>query len=336
MAVGEQITRASAVRSWFERRSYDHAQFADIDSLARRKRELDLSLTAILPTREVATTVGPIIDRIHALNERAPLVDQLVVVDADSDDRTAAIARGRGAEVYLEDELVPEFGPAIGKGDAMWRALSVARGDLVLFLDSDTSDFGDQFVYGVVGPLLRFHQLRFVKALYSRPLTDGRQLQLENGARVTELMAKPLLNYFYPQLAGFAQPLAGEVAAPRELLCSIPFRDAYRRPAGRRTRLDGAGRPGPANQPQPVAVRARQDVLRGADRGREQVAAGGQAERDSCGPECAGRGRVPACDPIGGRPEAGARPGGGCRTSADGGGFRGRLPSGGPDASARG
>jgi glucosyl-3-phosphoglycerate synthase len=227
MAVGEQITRASAVRSWFERRSYDHAQFADIDSLARRKRELDLSLTAILPTREVATTVGPIVDRIHALNERAPLVDQLLVVDADSEDGTAAIARGRGAEVYLEDELVPEFGPAIGKGDAMWRALSVARGDLILFLDSDTSDFGDQFVYGVVGPLLRFDQVRFVKALYSRPWTDGRQLQLENGARVTELTAKPLLNYFYPQLAGFAQPLAGEVAAPRELLCSIPFLTGY-------------------------------------------------------------------------------------------------------------
>jgi glucosyl-3-phosphoglycerate synthase len=227
MSVGEKITTEGRVERWFERRSFDHAQFSDLDSLARRKRELQLSITAVLPAREVAGTIGAVIDEIHALNERSGLVDQVLVVDAASSDGTAEQARRHGAEVHAEDDLLPGLGPAIGKGDAMWRALSVARGDIVVYLDSDTADFGPQFVYGIVGPLLCLDDLRFVKAAYSRPWSDGAHSQADAGARVTELTAKPLLNLFYPELSGFAQPLAGEVAASRELLMSIPFLTGY-------------------------------------------------------------------------------------------------------------
>ena len=226
-ALPEPPSNAALLERWLERRSYAHERFADLDSLARRKQERGLSVTVVLPAREVATTIGPIIDEIRGVNERAALVDQVLVVAARSGDGTREIALRHGAEVYEEDELVAELGPAIGKGDAMWRALSVAKGDLVLYLDSDTVDFGPRFVYGLLGPLLTEPGVRFVKASYSRPWTDGAQVRLDGGARVTELTAKPLLNLFYPELSAFAQPLAGDLAASRALLEGIPFFTGY-------------------------------------------------------------------------------------------------------------
>ncbi len=227
MTISRQLSKTDLVERWLERRSYDHSQFADLDSLARRKQDLALCVTAVLPTREVAASLGPIIETVHSLNRRARLVDQLLVVDAGSSDGSAALAASLGAEVHDQDELLPQFGPAIGKGDAMWRALAVARGDIVLFLDADTADFAEAFVYGLLGPLLSVPELRFVKASYSRPWTDGEKVRPDGGARVTELTAKPLLNLFYPALSGFAQPLAGEMAATRELLERLPFFTGY-------------------------------------------------------------------------------------------------------------
>jgi glucosyl-3-phosphoglycerate synthase len=201
------------VQDWFERRSFRHSEFADLDLLAESKRERDVSLSVVLPAREVAATVGPIIDGIRTLG---PLVDQLLVIAADSKDGTGDVAARHGAEVYREDELLSGLGPVAGKGDAMWRALSVVTGDLVMYIDSDTLDFGSHFVYGLLGPLLTDPELRFVKGTYIR-----------TGGRVTELTARPLFNLFYPELTGFSQPLAGELAADRELLTSIPFFSGY-------------------------------------------------------------------------------------------------------------
>jgi glucosyl-3-phosphoglycerate synthase len=218
---------AATVEEWFERRSYHHSQFVDLELLAKSKRDRDLSLSVVLPAREVATTVGPIIDDIRALGERAPLVDQLLVIDADSQDGTADVAARHGAEVHRESELLTELGAVAGKGDAMWRALSLVRGDLVMYLDSDTLDFGPHFVYGLLGPLLTVPQLRFVKGTYSRSLRDAAGVEIDDGGRVTELTARPLFNLFYPALTGFSQPLAGELVAPRDLLTSIPFFSGY-------------------------------------------------------------------------------------------------------------
>jgi glucosyl-3-phosphoglycerate synthase len=214
------------VEEWFERRSYDHSQFADLDSLARRKRELGMSVSVVLPARETASTIGPIIDALREL-ERREVLEQLLVVAADSADGTAAVAAEKGAEVALEHDLLPGFGPTLGKGDAMWRALSVVRGDLVVYLDSDTTNFGAHFVSGLLGPLLEMPGVSFVKAAYGRPWPGGNGAGANDGGRVTELTAKPLLNLFYPELAGFAQPLAGELAAPAALLRSIPFMTGY-------------------------------------------------------------------------------------------------------------
>ena len=215
---------------WFRHRSYDHLQFSDLEEMGRRKRELGLTVSAVLPCRNVADTVGGIIDEIHAVNERAagaPLVDQILAVDADSADGTAEVAASRGAEVYSENELMSSHGDAHGKGDAMWRSLSVARGDLVMYIDADTRDFKPQLVYGVLGPILYVPEVRFVKAAYRRPFKSHETVEVDGGGRVTELTAKPLINLFYPELAGFVQPLAGEFVADKELFCSIPFLTGY-------------------------------------------------------------------------------------------------------------
>lgn len=215
------------VREWFERRSYKHEEFEDIEKLVRRKRELGLTVSLVLPGRNVADTVGGIVEEVRRLNEQAPLVEQILVIDADSIDGTAEVARDCGAEVYSENELLCHYGGAHGKGDAMWRSLLVARGDLVMFADADTRDFEPRFVYGTLGPILSDPGVRFVKGAFRRPFKSNETVELDGGGRVTELSTKPLFNLFYPELTGFVQPLAGEFAADKELLSSIPFLTGY-------------------------------------------------------------------------------------------------------------
>jgi len=202
-------------------RRFHHSEF-DARGLLELKTE---PIAVVLPTREVADTIGPIVERLRSLDS---LIDQVVVVDASSRDGTAELAAAAGAEVYQESELVPELGPARGKGDAMWRALEVVRGELVVYLDSDTREFSPHFATGLLGPLVADPGVQFVKGFFRRPYLapDGGELPAEGG-RVTELAARPLLSAFYPELAAFVQPLAGEVAARRSLLERIPFATGY-------------------------------------------------------------------------------------------------------------
>jgi glucosyl-3-phosphoglycerate synthase len=150
----------------------------------------------------------------------------VVVVD-DSNDGTAAIARELGAEVHHQEELMPGLGPVLGKGDAMWRALTVLEGEIVCFLDADSESFGAHFACGLLGPLVCQEGISFVKGFYRRPFRLGATVLPDGGGRVTELTARPLLNLFYPELAGIHQPLAGEIAARRELLETLPFATGY-------------------------------------------------------------------------------------------------------------
>jgi len=202
-------------------RSFHHSDFP-LERLLREKRE---TITAILPARKVADTIGRIVAELQALD---PLVDQILVIDAASHDGTADIARGLGAEVHQESELLPEFGQALGKGDAMWRALTVARGELLVYLDSDTRDFSGHFATGMLGPLVTGEPVDFVKGTFQRPFTTPTgERRARDGGRVTELMARPVLSAFYPELAKFGQPLAGEVAGRRSLFEAIPFATGY-------------------------------------------------------------------------------------------------------------
>lgn len=202
--------------------TFDHSQFG-LDELLSRKSG---PITVCVPTRETAATIACTVRELKALQE-AGLVDQIVVVDADSADGTSTIADAAGAEVFREAELLPELGPAEGKGDAMWRALSVATGEIVVYLDGDVRNFGRHYVTGLLGPLLQSPGTEFVKGFYRRPLTIEEMEIEDGGGRVTELTARPLLELLVPELAQFRQPLAGECAGRRSLLAQIPYSTGY-------------------------------------------------------------------------------------------------------------
>jgi glucosyl-3-phosphoglycerate synthase len=207
--------------SWYKRRTFHHSGFP-VELLARKRRR---TASVLLPAKNEARTIGPIIEALMPLKERG-IIDQIAVLD-DSTDGTGEIAASLGAEVYDQETLRPEFGPVRGKGDAMWRGLQIARGDVVCYLDADSEQFGPHFALGLLGPLLTGDEIQFVKAFYRRPLRlEGMRLP-EGGGRVTELTARPLINRFFPELAGFLQPLAGEIAARRELLEQVPFACGY-------------------------------------------------------------------------------------------------------------
>lgn len=155
------------------------------------------------------------------------LVDEIVVVDSGSTDGTADIAVAAGARVHQADQILPEFGPSLGKGDALWRSLTVTGGDIVAFLDTDISNPDPKFVTGLLGPLLMQADIALVKAFYERPVQLERVQYATGGGRVTELAARPLINMFWPELAGLVQPLAGEYAGRRRLLESLPFFTGY-------------------------------------------------------------------------------------------------------------
>jgi glucosyl-3-phosphoglycerate synthase len=181
-------------------------------------------VTVCLPARDEAATIGPIVATIlRELVDRAPLVDEVLVVDDGSTDRTAAVAADEGATVVAAADVLPGCGPGQGKGEALWKALGAAKGDLLVFCDADVRDFEAGFVTGLLGPLLTLPEVGFVKGFYERPL-DG---VIGEGGRVTELVARPLLALLFPYLAGVVQPLAGEFAGRREVLERVPFVQGY-------------------------------------------------------------------------------------------------------------
>jgi glucosyl-3-phosphoglycerate synthase len=207
---------------WAKARSFHHSLYPP----ERIAAERNLSVSVCLPARECAHTVGEIVDALAELRESGA-IDEIVVVDAASADGTAAVARRAGATVWQEAELMPAYGPVLGKGDAMWRALSVLGGELVCFLDADTEGFSAHFATGLLGPLVCEPGVSFVKGFYRRPLAQGGVEESDGGGRVNHLTARPALQVFYPELAGVRQPLAGEVAARRQLLEGLPFATGY-------------------------------------------------------------------------------------------------------------
>ncbi|HEY0516101.1 MAG TPA: glucosyl-3-phosphoglycerate synthase [Solirubrobacteraceae bacterium] len=193
---------------------------------ARIAAERTQTVSVCLPARECASTVAPIVRALGALREQGVL-DEVVVLDAASADGTAAAAQAAGAKVLQEAELLSEYGPVLGKGDAMWRALGSLQGELVCFLDADSEDFSAHFASGLIGALVCEPAAMFAKAFYRRPLERPGEASGEGGGRVNHLTARPALSIFHPELASIRQPLAGEVAARRDLLESVPFVTGY-------------------------------------------------------------------------------------------------------------
>jgi len=215
------------VRDWFQRRTYRTADF-DPRRLVEAKNRNGDRISVVLPALNEERTVGQIVERIRSsLVEDVPLVDELVVIDSGSQDRTAMAARSAGATVINSEELLPSHGRWPGKGDVLWKSLFATSGDIVAFVDADLIDFDPSFVIGLVGPMLTDEKVGYVKGLYDRPLQTAHGIAPEGGGRVTELIARPLLNAMWPELAGFVQPLSGEYAGRRRLLEAVPFASGY-------------------------------------------------------------------------------------------------------------
>ncbi|MGW1836457.1 glucosyl-3-phosphoglycerate synthase [Streptomyces sp. BBFR2] len=218
------------VERWLGRRSWSAAD-RPLPQLLEAKRLSGRTVSVVLPALDEEATVGTIVAAIRAalMTEEVPLIDELVVLDSGSTDRTAEVAAAAGARVVARDDVLPRLPAVPGKGEVLWRSLLVTRGDIVCFVDADLREFSPAFVSGIVGPLLTDPDVQFVKAMYDRPLETGGAPGggPGQGGRVTELVARPLLNLHWPQLAGFVQPLGGEYAARRSLLERLPFPVGY-------------------------------------------------------------------------------------------------------------
>ena len=212
---------ADSVSAWLRDRSFHHSRWDEAFLHARSE-----SVSVCLPARDCAATIAPIVEALAGLRRRG-VIDEVVVIDGDSADDTARIAQRAGATVHREGELMPSYGRVLGKGDAMWRALSVLEGDLVCFLDADVFEFSARYPIGLLGPLVEFDEVSFVKAHYRRPFRHGDAVVPDGGGRVNHLLARPFLAVFHPLLAGVRQPLAGEIAARRSLLERLPFTTGY-------------------------------------------------------------------------------------------------------------
>jgi glucosyl-3-phosphoglycerate synthase len=210
--------------NWFARRTFATADL-DLQDLIARKRASGVSVSLVLPARNEAETIRGVVESGMTLLDR--LVDEVVVLDGNSTDGTAHLAADAGAVVHQDGQILPQFGPALGKGDALWRSLTVTSGDIVVFIDTDIRNPDPRFVWGIVAPLLLDEDIDFVKGFYDRPIEVGGVLQPSGGGRVTELMARPLLNLFWPSLAGLVQPLSGEYAGRRSVLERVPFFTGY-------------------------------------------------------------------------------------------------------------
>lgn len=215
------------IQQWFERRTSALADWPIAGVLAAKRAE-GLTVAVVLPALNEDATVGPIVAAIRAaLMEQVALVDELVVVDSGSTDRTAEVAAEAGARVVHRDEILPRLPAAGGKGEVLWRSLAATSSDLLVFIDADLEQFRADVVVGLLGPLLADHRVDLVKGLYDRPLRAGETVLPAGGGRVTELVARPLLNLHWPELVGVVQPLAGEYAGRRTLLERLPFPCGY-------------------------------------------------------------------------------------------------------------
>ena len=216
------------VDKWFAENTFNADEFQDLNYLLSLKRERGLSISLALPALNEEKTVGNVIQTIkEPLMDIVPLLDEIVLIDSNSEDLTREIARSLDVPVYVHQEVLPDYGSRRGKGEALWKSLYCTQGDIVIWLDTDIVNIHPRFAYGLIGPLLLRPDIQFVKGFYRRPLRVGDKIQAGGGGRVTELTARPLLNLFYPELSGVIQPLSGEYGGTRAALEQFSFFSGY-------------------------------------------------------------------------------------------------------------
>ena len=216
------------VREWFNKNKFKHKSFSNIKRLVDLKRKENVKISLCIPTYNEENTIGKIVTVLKSkLMDQYKLLDEIVVVDSGSKDKTLEIAKEAGADVYLASKYLVRDGKIRGKGENLWKALYLCKGDIICWVDADIKNIHPKFVYGLVGPLLTNQKIKFVKPFYRRPIKVGDRMHPLGGGRVTEILIRPLFNMFFPNLSGFIQPLAGEGAARREILERIPYFTGY-------------------------------------------------------------------------------------------------------------
>jgi glucosyl-3-phosphoglycerate synthase len=219
---------AVVVDKWFAENTYHSREFTNLERLVELKEDQNVSISLALPALNEEQTVGKVIHTVKsALMEQTPLLDEIVLIDSGSQDKTREIAAGLGIPVYIHQEILPELGSFTGKGEALWKSLFVVNGDIIAWIDTDIKNIDPRFVYGILGPLLDSPNIRYVKGFYRRPLRQGDKMVAGGGGRVTEITARPFINLFFPELSGLIQPLSGEYAGRRAALESLPFFTGY-------------------------------------------------------------------------------------------------------------
>ncbi len=216
--------------AWLNRNTFHHSQFSNLKELVSLKEKKNLTISLCIPTlNEEKTIAKEIVIMRSELVQKHPLLDEILVIDSDSSDSTARIAREYGAKVYISKEILPQVTPHHrGKGENLWKALYVAKGDIIVYLDADIKNIHHRFVYGLVAPLLLKENIKFAKAFYDRPIVDITGVtRPSGGGRVTELVIRPLFSLFYPDLTQIIQPLSGEYAGYRSILDKLTFPIGY-------------------------------------------------------------------------------------------------------------
>ncbi len=216
------------VDKWFAENTFHANEFADLKYLLSLKQKQNVTISLALPALNEEETVGRVIRTIrNVLMKRIPLLDEIVLIDSNSTDRTRQIAEKIGVPVHIHQNTLPQYGARKGKGEALWKSLYCTSGDIIIWIDTDIVNIHPRFIYGLIGPLLLRPEIDFVKGFYRRPLKVGNKMQAGSGGRVTELTARPLLNLFYPELSGMVQPLSGEYGGRRKVLEQLPFFSGY-------------------------------------------------------------------------------------------------------------
>jgi len=215
--------------NWLKENTFHYSEFGDLSQLVDEKQKKNLKISLCLPTlNEEKTIAKEIIIMKSELMSRFPLVDELVVIDSGSTDNTVAIARSFGADVYDANAILPDLEQFKGKGENLWKALYITTGDIIVYIDADIKNIHHRFAFGLIGPLLRFDNIKYVKAFYDRPISIGKnRIRPTGGGRVTELVIRPLFSLFFPELTQILQPLSGEYAGFREVFEKIPFPIGY-------------------------------------------------------------------------------------------------------------
>ncbi len=208
-------------------KQFHHKDFLPLRKIYSKKQESDTAISVVIPAYNEVSTIGSIISQIkHELIDVVPLCDEIVVIDGDSDDGTLQCAKDSGATVYRVSEIGENNLPR-GKGAALWKSLFVTQGDIIVCIDGDIKDFDVSFVYGLIAPLLYDSSLSFIKGYYERPMVIDDVTLDNHGGRVTEILVRPLLSTFYPELARLFQPLAGEYSFRKKTISQLPFYSGY-------------------------------------------------------------------------------------------------------------